>query len=396
MKLLVVLSRFPYPLVKGDKLRAFHQLKYLSRHHEIYLVTLNDQRLPEEDINMVKSFCKELHIIQLNWRTKFVHLLFFLFKGLPLQCGYFYSRKAKRTIDRLMNTIKPDHIYGQMIRVAEYIKTAPVRKTIDYQDVLSKGIYRRYKKASFFVKPFLYLEYKRLIRYEAAVFPYFDHHTIITGVDRDLIPHPEFQKIEVVANGVDFDKYAYKGQSKIYDLIFTGNMGYAPNIDAAEYLARQIFPELKKSFPEITLVICGANPSYKIRALADRHITVTGWVDSIADYYAQSRIFIAPMQMGTGLQNKILEAMATGLPCITSSLAGKPLENIKSGKEIIICNSTTGYVESVALLLNDPDLYREMGMNGLSFAQANYNWENTTKKLENIMMGIQQDYSTNK
>jgi Glycosyltransferase len=385
MKLLVVLSRFPYPLEKGDKLRAYNQLKLLSKHHEIYLVALNERKLQQSDIEKVKPFCKELHIVNLHWWTRLFHISTFFFKGLPLQCGYFYNNKAQKKIRHLIHRIKPDHIYGQLIRVAEYIKKSPIQKTLDYQDVLSKGIARRAEVAPWYLKPFLMTEYKRVARYEAEVFSYFDHHTIITGVDRDLIPHPNFNKIYVIANGVDFETYSNKTAEKEYDLIFTGNMSYVPNVEAAEYLAKTIFPLLQQEIPNLKLAICGANPSPKVKQLATENIFVTGWVDSIADYYAKSKVFVAPMQLGTGLQNKLLEAMAMKLPCVTSTLAGKPLDNVETGKEIMICSTTTGYVESIKALLTNPALYQEVSENGHEFVKRNYSWEKTVQKLDEIM-----------
>ena len=385
MKLLVVLSRFPYPLEKGDKLRAYYQLKYLSQNHDIFLVVLNDKKLSECDINTVKSFCKELYVMNLCWWTKLCSIILFFFKGLPLQCGYFYHKKTHKKIRQLIKNINPDHIYGQLVRVTEYIKREQYPKTIDYQDVLSKGMERRVQVAPWYLKPFFKMEYRRLAQYEAAIFPYFDHHTIITGVDRDLIPHPDSRNIEVVANGVDFEKFKNRDTEKEFDLVFTGNMGYIPNVDAAVFLANVIFPELKKKFPSLTLVICGANPAIKVKALARKDITVTGWVHDMSQYYAKSRIFVAPMQLGTGLQNKLLEAMASGIPCVTSALAGKPLENIRQAKEIMICNTLTGYIDAISVLLTNQALYLEIAQNGQHFVKENYNWETTTKKLEKIL-----------
>ena len=385
MKLLVILPRFPYPLEKGDKLRAYHQLKYLSKNHDIYLIALNDSRLSKQDIDAINPFCKELHVMNLCWWAKLCSIILFFFKGLPLQCGYFYDKKAHRKIKRLIKTINPDHIYGQMVRVSEYIKKEPYKKTIDYQDVLSKGMDRRAQLAPCYLKPFFKMEYRRLIKYEAAIFPCFDHHTIITGVDRDLIPHPDSNYIEVVANGVDFERFKTLNIKKEFDLIFTGNMGYIPNVDAAVFLANTIFPELKKKFPSLTLAICGANPAAKVKALARKGIVVTGWVHDMNEYYAKSKIFVAPMQLGTGLQNKLLEAMASGIPCVTSALAGKPIENAEQGKDIMICNTLTGYIDAISLLLTNQTLYNELSQNGQRFVKENYNWEMTTKKLEDIL-----------
>ena len=384
MKLIVLLSRFPYPLEKGDKLRAYYQLKYLHKKHDIYCIALNDKKLSNNDIQSVAEFCKELHIINIKWWNKIFYLILFFLKGLPMQCGYFYSKKAQKTINKHIKRINPDHIYGQLIRVAEYIKHQNYKKTIDYQDALSKGMYRRYKKSPFYLKPFLYLEYKRLIKYEAHVFDLFDNHTIITKIDRDLINHKNSNKIHVVTNGVDFDTFKYNGEEKEFEIIFSGNMSYFPNVDAAEFLTNKIIPKLKNYFPNIKLVICGTNPNHRVKALANKNIIVTGWVDSTAKYYAKSKIFVAPMRFGSGLQNKILEAMAVGLPCVTSNLAGKPLENINSEKEIIICDTVSEYCDAIIHLLNDIDFYDKISKNGHEYVLKNYNWEYSSNQLDAI------------
>lgn len=387
MKMVVLLSRIPYPLEKGDKLRAFYQIKELSKKHEIYLVALNDTRIHPEAMTQLNPFCKEILILNLSLWSRLLGMFYALFKGIPIQCGYFYSPKAKRIFIDFINRIHPDHIYCQIVRVVEYVKELPFPKTLDYQDVFSKGMQRRFEKGSWLTKPLFWVEYRRLMKYEKEVFSLFDHHTIITGVDRDLIPHPEHFKIEVVANGVDFEKFRVYEQPKEFDLIFSGNMSYPPNIDAAEYIAKQIFPTLKRAYPELKLVICGASPAPKVLALAGLGITVTGWVDSMVEYYSRSRIFIAPMRLGTGLQNKLIEAMAMKLPCITSSLAGKPLEGVENGKDVIICETASGYVDAVKMLLENKDLYDQIAENGHQFVKQNYNWENTTAQLEQLIAG---------
>lgn len=385
MNILVVLPRFPYPLEKGDKLRAYHQLRILSQKHTLYLVALHEGQLKAEDVAQVSQFCKEIHVVQLTIWSKFCNIICSFLKGLPLQCGYFYKKEAQNTIQEIIKREKIDRIYCQLIRVTEYVKNIPIPKTLDYQDVLSKGVQRRMEIAPFYMKPVLGIEYRRLLKYEKDIFSYFDNKVIITEVDRELIPHSENEMIHVIANGVDFEQYKYHLCDKKYDLIFAGNMNYPPNVEAAEYLAKQIFPLLQADFPNLTLAICGASPTAKVKALQNKHITVTGWVDSMADYYAQSRIFIAPMHIGTGLQNKLLEAMSMKLPCITSSLAGNPLRGVVQGKEILISNTTIGYVEMVKFLLGNPEKCQEIAENGYQFVKRNYNWETINEQLAKII-----------
>jgi glycosyltransferase involved in cell wall biosynthesis len=390
MKLLVLLPRVPYPLEKGDKLRAFYQIKELSKYHDIYLVAMQDSVLHPEALRKIEPYCKEIHLFKLSMLSKCAGIVRAIFKGLPMQCGYFYSNLAKRKIQKLINKIYPEHIYCFMIRMAEYVKKyTDCHKTLDYQDVLSMGMKRRYEKASFWKKPIFLYEYQALKRYEKNIFSCFTNKTIITCIDRDFISHPQKQYIHVIPNGIDFERFNYFEKEKKYDLIFAGNMSYPPNVDAALFLVKFIFPKLLLRFPHLKLCICGATPVPAIKMLASEKIHVTGWVDEMSDYYAQAKIFIAPMMLGTGLQNKLLEAMAMKLPCVTSSLAGKPLEGIKLNSDkqddFLICNNIDEYVEAVSKLLNDKIFYKTIAENGYQFVKTNYDWEEVGKKLEEII-----------
>lgn len=378
MKLLVVLSRFPYPLEKGDKLRAYHQIRVLSRQHDIYLFALSDNEVPLASMEAMKPFCQEIRVGRFYWWTKLTNSLRAFFKGWPIQCGYFYSREAKKALRQFADEVKPDMVYAQLVRTVPYVQELEGEKTIDYQDVFSQGMLRRAQRAPFWKRPFFKMESRRLRRYEAEVFPLFQHHTIITEVDRDLMPVKEKDKIRIVGNGVDFEQYRYEGQEKNYDLIFAGNMSYAPNVDAAEFIVKQILPRLLPQFPNLRLVLCGTDPAPRVRALQGPHVTVTGWVESIAEYYAQSRIFLAPMRLGTGLQNKLLEAMATQLPCVTSPLAGKPLKGAVPQQDILICSTPDDYAVAITRLLTDPTYYQQIASNGYRYVKENYSWEAMT------------------
>lgn len=381
MKILVVLPRFPYPLEKGDKLRAYHQIRCLSEKHDIILAALHEDKVSDEALQQVQPFCQRIYLLhQPKWRS-FTNIIRSFFNGTPLQCGYFYSKKNHREIKRILREEQPDRIYCQLFRMAEYVKDVPIQKVIDFQDAFSKGMWRRYENANLFLKPFFKMEWRRVSRYEEAIFDKFDGRTIITEVDRDLIPHPRREEIVVVPNGVEFDKFSYHGEAKEYDLIFSGNMNYAPNVDATEYLAHEILPPLLRIFPHLRLVLCGANPAPRVRALEDEHVIVTGWVDSMAEWYAKSRIFIAPMRMGTGLQNKLLEAMSMQLPCVTSPLAAKPLIDADLHHAVVSCSTTAAFSEEVAKLLQDEHHYHQLAEAGFQYVCQYYDWHNAVEVL---------------
>ncbi len=385
MKILMVLPRVPYPLTKGDKLRAYHHIKELSTKHDIILCALTDEKLHPEAISELKKYCISIHIFRLPPLGIFFSIVKAFFTGLPLQVGYFYNKNIEKKILKVIETSKPDHIFCQLIRVSAYAqKVHNIPKTLDYQDVFSKGVYRRQKKAALLFKPVLHLEYKRLLKYEHNVFDEFTHKIIISETDRALIPHPENKKIHVVPNGVDTDFFSPKETEKIYDLVFTGNMAYPPNINAVEYICKQILPLLIKSKPDIRILIAGTSPAKRIRKLQSKNVIVSGWINDIRNCYAQSRIFLAPMQIGTGLQNKLLEAMAMQLPCISSDLANKAL-NAQDGKEIIIGHTPQAYVDHILNLLKDDKARNTLANNGHKFVKENFKWGSLTDKINTIM-----------
>ncbi len=386
MKLFIILPRFPYPLEKGDKLRAYYFIKHLSERNEIVLCSLNDNKnLEDSSIEALKPYCKAIHVFKLSGWSIVLNLFKVVFSRKPFQVGYFYNKKVHKQIRQLLREHKPDHIFCQLLRVAEYARFENIPKTLDYQDVFSKGIERRISNSPFYLKPVLIQEYKRLLKYEHKVFEYFDNKVIISKPDRDLIPHPDKEKITIIPNGVDYDYFAPRTEEKEIDLLFTGNMGYPPNIIGAEYLVNKILPLVKQKKPELKVVIAGANPHNKILALQSSEIEVTGWVADMRDYYAKARIFIAPMQIGTGLQNKLLEAMAMKIPCITSPLANNALE-AKPDSEILIGKDPDEYAKHIISLLDNKEMLDKIAQNGYDFVSGKYNWEINTELLENAMV----------
>lgn len=385
MKVFVLLSRFPYPLEKGDKLRVFHQIKELSKYHEVVLCALSDEPVSKESYRVLSQYCTRIEVIRIYKIKIIFNLLFKLFfTKQSLQVSYFYNKAAQKKIDELINEEKPNHIYCQLIRVAEYVKNASIPKTMDYMDALARGMERRIENAPFYLKPFLKIETTRLKRYEHDIFDCFNHLTIISNQDKELIVHLKNDEIVVVPNGVDYTTYQYRDEKKKYDLIFTGNMSYPPNVDCAIFLVKEIMPLVWQQNPTISLAIVGANPDFRVTSLKSDKVEITGWVDDISDYYASSKVFIAPMQIGTGLQNKLLEAMAMKLPCVTSKLANNAL-GAENNKNILIGEKPNEFAQHILQLLENKELYQAISEKGYDFVTQNYTWEGSTAILNNLI-----------
>lgn len=384
--ILVIVSRFPYPLEKGDKLRAFYQLKELSKHFHITLVCTTDIPVSREHEQIVRQFCSQIHIFQLTRAGLIIQLLKTLLGTKPMQVHYFYRKSIHRKIREIIDGLKPKHIYCQLIRVSEYVKNEHhVPKTLDYMDALSKGMERRIQTEAWYKKWFYRLESKRLKEYERRIFDYFEHKTIISEQDRKLIQHPENRQIVIVPNGIDESFFETLPIEKDYDLVFTGNFSYAPNIEAAVYLAEEILPRLHRKGIPCKLLLSGANPAKRVQDLQSEFITVTGWVDDIRESYQRSRIFVAPLFIGTGLQNKLLEAMASGLPCITTPLSNNALGGV-DGENILLAEDIETFVEKITEGLVIAGNFSSIARQGKHYIELLYSWEKQTLKLLQLLL----------
>lgn len=386
MKILVILSRFPYPLEKGDKLRAYNQIKALSKHHEIILFALTENSPTQNDIDNIKPLCSHLEIFKLSRLSIIKNLVRTFFGKLPMQVGYFYSSAAQRKINSLVESQNPDHIFCQLIRTAEYAKPYKnIPSTLDYMDVFSMGIQRRMSTAPLLLKPAFRMEYKRLVNYEKNIFGFFKNKIIISGQDRDLMPVADKEKITIISNGVDTEYFKPIKQSKDFDILFNGNMNYPPNIESAEYLVHKILPIVRKKYPSVKTLISGTNPNKRILALASDTIKVSGWVNDIRENFAHSRMLVAPMFLSIGLQNKLLEAMAMQIPCITSTLANNALK-AENGKSILIADTPEQYAEYIISLLDNEQKAADIALNGYNYVHKNFSWEKETEKLEKLLL----------
>jgi glycosyltransferase involved in cell wall biosynthesis len=384
-KLFVISSRVPYPLDKGDKLRLYHQLRYLSKDFEIMLVSLNETKDAPEAKEKLKEFTDSFHVIQLSNILIYLNVFMGIFGRKPFQVYYFNQKSARKKVKSLIQDFKPDYIYSQLVRSSEYVKDFHhIPKIIDYQDAFSKGIERRINKEGW-KKPLFESEHKRLLKYENLIFDYFEHHTIITEEDRNAIFHEKRNQIAIVPNGIDATHFTKdRSIEKKYDLLFVGNMSYAPNVDAAKFIVSILLPKLLSITPNIKILIAGSNPSPEVLKLRCEHVVVSGWIDDIRTAYNESKAFIAPMQLGSGLQNKLLEAMSMELPCITSKLANKSLK-AEHERHALICNSEDEYNEAYYKLVIADKSIEEMATNGRTFVMQQFSWEKSVQELSTLI-----------
>lgn len=390
MKLLVLTSRFPYPIEKGDKLRAYHQLRELGRRHEVILVALTMEPIGAMNFDAVADLVAQVHVFPMSSPGLVWELGKSLLDGRPAQVAYFYRRRIHQQINALIVREQPDQIYCQLLRMAAYVRDSQLPKALDYMDAFSVGMARRARESSPWLRPFFAWEARKVARYEAAIFHDFDSHIIISEQDRAHLPVSDPSRIRVVPNGIDLSFFTppVLSPEPRHDLVFVGNMGYFPNVRAACYLVEQVMPLVWAERPHTRVLLAGARPTAEVKALAQgSQVTVSGWVEDIRSAYLDGHLLVAPLFTGSGQQNKILEAMALGRPCLTTPMVNNAI-GAEPEAQILLAEDAPAFAQQILTLLPDAERRSQIGHAGMSYVRERFSWRRSVGLLEDVMVRV--------
>ena len=389
MRILFLTSRLPFPPIGGDKLRVYNFMKYLSEHHEISLISFVTERAENNYIIKYGKDFRDVKTVLLTKERSYYNCIRGIFSSKPLQIYYYHSKQMARLIEFEIQNRDFDLIFVHLFRMAEYVKKLEnIIKILDLTDAISLN-YERSKKhrKGLFSTIINLLESKRVLRYETSILDYFHRNLLVSNIDKEFLKKfTKSKNLEVVPIGVDLDYFQF--YSGIYDpqkIIFLGNMRTFPNEDAVVYFSEQIFPLIKKEFPDINFFIVGTTPSKRVRQLSKREgIIVTGVVDDVREYLKTAVVSVAPMRSGAGVQNKILESMAIGTPVITSSIGLEGIEAVPN-RHILVADEPQQFAEKVIELLRNKGLRTQIAINARKILEEKYSWEKALRKLNLII-----------
>lgn len=382
MRIAFITPRFPYPLDKGDKLRAFHQIRLLAKNHEVGLFALSDRKVTKADMDQVKAFIRQMHVQHLHpWQIAMA-LLRALPAKTPFQAAYHEHGKALENLRYFLQSFRPDLVFFQLLRTMPYLEAAAgYPLALDMMDPFAKNLRLRLPYASSLLRIFLEEEEARMDYYERIAFERFGKVAIISRRDRDDIRSPVRDEAFLLPNGIESDYYRPQSVEKYWDVCFVGSMRYPSNIEAAVFLTREVMPRVWDSLPQARLVLVGADPPQRIRRLGNTRVWVTGRVLDTRPYYQASRIFCAPMFLNTGMQNKILEAMSMELPVVTTHRVNEAI-GAEPGKHILLAEDAVAMAGQVVLLLQNPLQAAAIGSEARRFVSKHYSWDTVAECLE--------------
>lgn len=391
--LLFLAHRVPYPPNKGDKIRSFHLLKYLSEHFSIYLGTFVDDDDDWQYCAAVRAYCVDTCFVERKPVRHKAMAASALLLGGSISVRFYASRQMQRWVDDCVVTNAIDRALVFCAPVAQFVAPeTPAGKflkkiVVDFVDVDSEK-WRQY--AIDHTSPVMRLVYRQeaesLLAYERQVSGMSDISFFVSAAEASLFCEvsPECKtKVSYFLNGVDKRYFrpdpalsnSYTADSKV--LVFTGAMDYWPNVDAVTWFADHVFPVLLAGHPELQFWIVGGKPSTEVTALAKRSgIFVTGRVPDVRPYLQHAFAAVAPMRIARGIQNKVLEAMAMGLPVMASTFG---LEGILAESESLEpalwrLDTTEQYVASLDLLFRQSEDKAGIAQTSVGFISKRFDW----------------------
>ena len=391
LRILFLTSRFPHPPLKGDQLRAWHQIRLLGQRHRVTLVYL--ARGPAASHDALAGSCERIVAVPFGAAAMVRGLLRGLFSPLPLQASL-YATPAMRAALRGLATQPFDLVHVQLARMAPYLEegVCPRPWVVDLVDALSLGMARRGREEWGPARLVARIETERLRRYERELGATADRTVVVSRRDREAIG--DLPGLCVVPNAVDLEAFPFAGREREpATVVFSGNMGYFPNVNAAVWFAREVLPRVRQVLPETRFLIVGARPARSVRGLAkDPGVTVTGRVDEVGPYLRRATVAVAPMRSGSGQQFKILEAMASGAPVVATPAEAEQV-GAEHDRELLVADEATGFAESVLALLTDPARAGRLAEKARRLVEKQFTWRHSVDALEAVYASALQEPS---
>lgn len=391
MKILFLEHLLPLPLDSGGKIKSYHTLKALSSRHEVRLlsyVRTNEERKCMADL---QSLCKSFEAVPFKHSglSNMANALSSLVLGKSFIIRRDFCRKMHDCFQRAVDEFRPDVVHIDHLQMACFVEFDGPYKTVLDQHNVEATIIRRVSETSESVPVRLYakLEWPKLQGFELEACRKSSLVLTVSEEDKQEFQRqePSLLNIQSLPIGVDLD-YFHIVERRIgsHDILFLGTMYWPPNIDCVQYFHRDIFPLVQRRIPDCTFTISGQRPAQSVQAMvADPAVKVTGYVDDTRDVAAQCGVFVVPLRSGSGVRVKILNAMAMGLPIVSTSIGAEGIE-VVSGEHILIADTAESFADAVVAVLTNKSLADRLSQNARKLACDKYSWPIINQRLLNL------------
>ena len=387
MKILIVTTQLPYPLIDGSKKGIYYPIKYLAeRGNEIHLACLSE-RNDEEAINEMKKYCT-LDIVTHSKKPTFKNALASLFDTTPYYLSRYHNKALLDSIIARLGKTSFDVIEVEGIHSAFYglsikkVKNIPVVMRLHNVESVNLERFMSEQKNPF-LKAYIYLETKKLQRYEARESGKFDKVLMVSRDDQDVIlsKNPAV-KCVVVPAGVDTSLFSPRVvQEEENSVLWLGALHWLPNQDSFWWFFKNIVPVIVEKMPGVTIYVIGSNPPEDIQSAKHPNVKVLGFVEDVRQYIEKVQVCVVPLRIGSGIRLKLLEMFAMKKAVVSTTIGCEGL-NVTKGDQLLIEDDAKGFADAVVKLLSDYSLRRNLGDRALSHVRKEFEWAHIAMQYE--------------
>jgi sugar transferase (PEP-CTERM/EpsH1 system associated) len=385
MRILMLAHRIPYPPHTGDKVRAYRVARHLATRHELTLAFVIDDAGDRSGLEALRESVPDLEWGGLWKPAALARGAAALAFGRSLSIAYFHSRRLAQRVRHRLRGGGYDAIYVSSSPMAEYVRGAGLPVIMDFVDVDSDK-WTQYATAQRAPRSWAYrLEGRRLQAFEGEAVRWGHRCILATAAEEALLrSFAPWARTAVIPNGVDLDGYAPPADRPT--VIFTGAMDYLPNVDAVEHFCADVFPAVRHAVPDARFLIVGLNPAPGVRRLAELPgVTVTGAVPDVRPYYRESAVCVAPLRIARGIQNKVLQSMALGVPVVATSAAARGLE-ARPQDHLLVEDDPARFAAAVVGLLADREGRGRLAERARGFVEREHAWPALLERVEGLVV----------
>jgi polysaccharide biosynthesis protein PslH len=377
--ILYVVHRVPYPPDKGDRIRAFHLLRFLAKHASVHLACLADEPIDGSVQKALERYAARVAVFPVGGWSRACHILRSLLLGRTASEGAFYSSALRTALRAWCADTSFQATLSSSSAMVSYQRLPELRDVpavVDLVDVDSQKWFD-YAQASRGPRSWLYgLEGRRLRRLEQSLPAWAQAITVVTKAEADLYRRfaPE-APIHAVGNGVDLDYFQPATTSEEPACVFVGALDYRPNVDAACWFSREVWPAIRRDRPEARFYLVGRRPAPAVQALATiPGVEVVGQVPDVRPYLERCAVAVVPLHIARGVQNKVLEALAMGKATIASPMTLAGLQG-EATPGVLMASTAEEWTKAVLQLLGDAPLRRRLGEAGRRYVADHHCWD---------------------
>ncbi len=386
MRVLFLSQRVPYPPNRGDKITTWRLIERMKRSHEVRVVAFAHD---DEDRQAAEHLCRlgiPTVAIPIDLRRQKLRALPLLLGARPLTLGVYGSSTLQRAVDELAPSCDVGYAYSSSMG-AFLEPHARLQRVMHFAE-LDSDKWRQYAERTRWPMSAIYAREHRTLRdFERRIAHSFDENVLCTPLEQQVFEREILGAHSIVMrNGVDLAFYRPQPErAEPGHLVFVGVMDYLPNIDGCTWFVREILPRLRERLPVARLSIVGSRPTPEVLARGrEPGVTVTGFVEDPREWLARASVSVAPLRIARGIQNKVLEALAMGLPVVGTTSATQGVEG-EIGRDFLLANSVDEQVTAIARLLDEPLFARKLGAQGRAFVESRYDWDVALRPLDELL-----------